>query len=197
MPQNASAIPAPELSFVRSMADTEGKWVLHGEYSIWSGAQKPGEAPYLLHEWRENGVLPILRAETHPIMHRIPAGTPFEVAHLFGFWIVIDVDTVWIDAAGEAGHNYALLVGGAQGKPGDAACLWVCPKCAAQFARGAFAVPRQRFERFLEFAQERVRAFNADLQLRTCPRCGAVHPPSYGFDAKLDSDDERQARHAS
>ena len=59
------------------------------------------------------------------------------------------------------------------------------------FARESFAVPRQRLERFLDFAQGRVRAFNADRQRRTCPRCGAVHPPSYGFDAKLDSDDER------
>jgi rubredoxin len=196
MASNNSAIPAPELSFVRSMADTEGKWVLHGDYSIWSGAQKPGEPPYLLNEWRDNGVLPIPPATSHPIMHRIPAGTPFEVARLFGFWLVVDVDTVWIDAAGVGGQHYALIVGGTQGKPGEAACLWVCPKCAALFARETFAVPRQRFERFLDFAEARVRAFNADPQRRACPSCGAVHPPSYGFNAKLDSDEERQARQA-
>ena len=196
MPQSASPIPAPELSFVRSMTDTDGKWILHGEYSIWSGARKPGEAPYLIHEWRDNGVLPIPPAATHAVMHRIPAGTPFEVTHLFGFWIEVDVDTVWIDAPGAGGQHYALIVGGAQGKPGEAACLWVCPKCAVRFASAEFAVPHQRFERFLEFAQDRMRAFNAQPQLRTCPGCGTVHPPSYGFDRNLDSDEERQARQA-
>jgi len=192
-----TAVPPVELSFIRSMRDTDGKWVLHGEYSIWSGGQRPDGPPYLLHEWREDGVLPIPRAETHPVMHRIAAGTPFEVAHLFGFWIAVDVDTVWIDALSDGGHHYALIVGGTLGKPGQAACLWVCPKCAAPIARAEFAVPRQRFERFLDFAQERVRAFNADPRLRTCERCGTVHPPSYGFDPALDTDNESKARHAS
>ncbi|HXQ49943.1 MAG TPA: hypothetical protein VN802_02515 [Stellaceae bacterium] len=193
---DASDIPAPELSFVRSMADTGGKWVLHGEYSIWSGPQKPGKAAYFLHHWQDDGVLPIPRAASRPVMHRIPAGTPFEVAHLFGFWIVVDVDTVWIDAPGADGHNYALIVGGAQGKPGEATCLWICPKCAGRMAGASFAVPRQHFERFLEFAEGRVRLFNAQTLMRTCPRCGAVHPPSYGFDASLDGDQEREARQA-
>jgi hypothetical protein len=96
MPENASTIPAPELSFVRAMTDTDGKWVLRGDYSIWSGAPTPGLPAFRLHEWREDGVLPIPVAETHPVMHRVSAGTPFEVAHLFGFWIAVDVDTVWM-----------------------------------------------------------------------------------------------------
>jgi hypothetical protein len=190
------AVPAPELSFVRSMADTGGQWLLHGEYSIWSGTQEPGAAPYRLHQWHEGGVLPIPPAASRPIMHRIPAGTPFQVAHLFGFWIVVDVDTVWIDAPGADGHHHALIVGGTLGKPGEALCLWVCPKCAAQFSSTPFSVPRQRFERYLEFADGRVRAFNADARLRTCPQCGAVHPPSYGFDAALDGAEEKRARQA-
>jgi hypothetical protein len=196
MPPDQSAVPPVELSFVRSMLDTDGKWVLHGEYSIWSGGPRPGEPAYLLHELHENGVLAIPRAQTHPIMHRIAAGTPFEVAHLFGFWISVDVDTVWLDALDEGGHQYALIVGGTQGKPGRAACLWVCPKCAVAFARAEFALPSQRFERFLEFAQGRVRAFNADVKLRTCPRCGNVHPSSYGFDPTLDTEDDKKARQA-
>jgi hypothetical protein len=191
-----SEIPAPELSFVRSMADTEGKWELHGEYSIWSGAPKPGERPYLLHEWHDHGVLRIPRAAARPVLHRIAAGTPFEVAHLFGFWMTVDVDTAWVDHSGPDGQRCALMVGGAKGKPGEAACLWVCPKCAAFLARADFVVPHQRLERFLAFAQDRVRAFNADAALRACPSCGAAHPRSYGFHAEHDTDDERAARQA-
>jgi hypothetical protein len=186
-------IPAPELSFVRSMAETGGQWVLRGDYSIWTGGQK-GDAPYRLHQWQEGGVLPIPAAAERPVMHRIDAGTPFEVAHLFGFWIAVDVDTVWIDAPANDGHHYSLIVGGTVGKPGAASCLWVCPRCAAQLARAEFAVPRQHFERFLEFAETRVAAFNAGAALRTCKACGTVHPPSYGFDESRDGDAERRAR---
>ena len=41
---------------------------------------------------------------------------------------------------------------------------------------------------------DRVRAFNADAALRTCPACGAVHPLAYGFEAGDDTDEERGAR---
>jgi hypothetical protein len=196
MPENAAAIPAPELSFVLKMAETGAKWVLHGEYAIWSGSRKRDEAPLLLHQAQENGVLPVPVAAARPILHRIEAGMPFEVAHLFGFWIAVDVDTVWLDTPDRDGHHYALMVGGAVGKPGEASCLWICPKCAAPLARASFAVPHQHFERFLDFADERVRQFNADETLRTCPRCGVVHPPSYGLDAARDGEPERRARQA-
>ena len=43
---------------------------------------------------------------------------------------------------------------------------------------------------------KRVRAFNADAQLRICPNCGAVHPPIYGFHAEADTPEERAAREA-
>ena len=40
----------------------------------------------------------------------------------------------------------------------------------------------------------RVRDFNADAKLRTCPKCSAVHPPSYGFFAAQDTVEEHAAR---
>lgn len=194
-PESASGIPAPFMSFVRPMAATDGRWELRGEYSIWSGARKADEPFYLLHEWRAPGVLPLRRQSARPLMHRIVAGTPFEVAHLFGFWIAVDVDTVWIDAASPGGGQIcSLIVGGTVGKPGEASCAWVCPKCATLFGRESFAVPHQRFERFLDFAQDRVRVFNGDPQRRTCPQCGVIHPVSYGFHTALDTDPERKAR---
>jgi hypothetical protein len=196
MAVNASDIPATELSFTRFMTDTEGRWEQHGEYAIWSGAPTPGDPPFVLHEWHDNRVLRIPRAAAHPVLHRIAGGVPFEVAHLFGFWMSVDVDTAWVDHDGPDGQRCALMVGGAKGKPGEAQCLWICPKCGAPFERASFTIPHQRLERFLDFAQERVRAFNADAGLRTCPGCGAVHPPSYGFYAERDGDDERAARRA-
>jgi rubredoxin len=189
-----SMIPAPELSFFLSMSETSSRWERHGDYSIWCGGSAPGSAVYVLNEWRDDRFLAVPRRGAHPVMHRIAAGTPFEVERLFGFWMSLDVDSVWIDTSVSGGQRCALVVGGSKGKPSDAACLWVCPKCGAPFARDSFAIARQRLERFLEFAQERVRAFNADAQVRTCPSCAAVHPPSYGFYMDADGEAERAAR---
>jgi len=193
MAESATEIPSPLLSFARAMGDTDGKWQLRGEYAIWAGSRKEDE-PYLLHEWRDKRVVPIRRSSARPVMHRILGGVPFEVAHLFGFWITVDVDTVWIDAGEDAKRCAALIVGGTKGKPAKAECGWVCPKCGEIFNRAVFAIPHQHFERFLDFADERVRAFNADAALRKCPQCNAIHPPSYGFDAHRDGDIERTAR---
>jgi hypothetical protein len=190
----AETLDAPVLSFVRSMTETGGRWELRGEYAIWCGRRDSGTGPWLLHEKRDNGVLALPRDSPRPLLHRIAAGTAFEVAHLFGFWIITDVDTVWVDAVGGDGQCSALIVGGSKDKPGEASCAWVCPKCGALFAVSSFAIPRQRFERFIDYAQDRVRAFNADAARRTCPQCGNVHPISYGFDERLDTADERLAR---
>jgi hypothetical protein len=47
---------------------------------------------------------------------------------------------------------------------------------------------------FWPFMLDAVRAFNAAPAQRKCGACGAVHPPGYGFDAKLDRPDEAEAR---
>jgi hypothetical protein len=188
------AIPAPELSFFQSMSETATRWERHGDYSIWCGGSAPGSAVYVLNEWRGNRVLAVPRRDSHPVMHRIPAGTPFEVEHLFGFWMSLDVDSVWIDTSVSGGQRCALVVGGMKGKPAEVACLWICPKCGEPFAQESFAIPRQRFERFLQFAQERVGIFNADERVRTCPSCAAIHPPSYGFYREEDGEAEQAAR---
>jgi hypothetical protein len=52
----------------------------------------------------------------------------------------------------------------------------------------------QGYSTFLDNALRRVRTFNADTVVRTCPKCGGVHPPIYGFYADVDDAAERAAR---
>jgi predicted RNA-binding Zn-ribbon protein involved in translation (DUF1610 family) len=193
--QAASA--APELSFTVRMSDADVRWQRHGDYAIWCGNRKADQAGYVLHEWCDKGVIPIPGRTGRPIVHRIAQGTPYHVAHLFGFWIEHDVDAVWLESpGGDGASNYTLMVGGAAGKPAETASLFVCPKCAAPFGRETVNTARQGYGRFIEIALERVRAFNADAKSRACPKCGAVHPPIYGFYADADTPAERAARQA-
>ena len=184
----------PTLSFDVDVTAGDGRWVRNGNHAIWSGQREANQLPYVLHEWTERGVLPFPRRDENAHMRRVPAGTPYHIAHLFGFWIVNDVDTMLLNAKRGETDYYMLVVGGLTDGLREAACLFVCPKCASRFGEARFAELPRGYERFLDFALQRVREFNADSQQRTCPNCGAIHPPIYGFRAEADTPEERAAR---
>ncbi len=193
----AAATRGPELSYTRRMAEASTGWQHRGDYAIWGGNRGVEEMPYMLHEWMDSGVLPIPCRTARPIVHRIAKGTPYHVSHLFGFWIEQDVDVMWLEAPVPGGGlAYTLAAGGTVGLPAHTTSLFVCPKCAGQFGRETVPTGRQSFSSFLDATLKRVRAFNASEKLRTCPKCGGVHPPTYGFYAEADTDAERAARTA-
>lgn len=106
-----------------------------------------------------------------------------------------DTDALLLCAKRDETDYYMLVVGGPSDGLRQASCLFVCPKCAARFGEANFEL-RGNYEEFIAFASRRVRAFNAEVALRTCPECGHVHPPTYGFHAEADTAEERGARNA-
>lgn len=189
-----AASGGPELSFVRMMTEPFGRWERKGDYAIWTGSRRSDEAKYTLLELHDGGVVPIVKPGASPLLHRIPAGVPHHVAHLYGFWHAADVDAVWLRAKQGEVEYYSLMLGGAAGRPATDSCLWICPKCAALLVRHEFDTARNGFDAFLGFALEKVRAFNRDAAQRTCRNCGAVHPPAHGFYPDEDTGEERAAR---
>ncbi len=187
---------APTLSFDVDVTAGDGRWVRQGNHAIWSGRREPNEPPYVLHEWTERGVLPFPRRDDNAHMRRVPAGTPYHISSLFGFWIVNDVDALLLSAKRGETDYYMLVVGGRTDGLREATSLLVCPKCAARFGEARFGELQSGYERFIDSALKRVRAFNADATLRACPNCGAVHPPIYGFHEEADTQEERAARAA-
>ena len=184
------------LSYTRSMVDGTDGWRMVGDYAIWSG-NRPNEAsPHLLLELIGARVLPVPVASARAILHPVKAGTWFEIRHLFGFWMMSDVDTVWLDAPGASARYYALCIGGAGGRPGKLSFGWVCPSCGVLFNTRAFVVAQTRFEACLDEAQAGVERFNSDDELRKCPECKKMHPLTYGLFAAMDSPPSRAAREA-
>jgi hypothetical protein len=186
----------PELAFDFDVTEPSGPWIRRGNHALWRATRRTGEPPYLLHEWCAQGVRPFPSSGAKPVFHRIQEGTPYHITHLFGFWVVNDVDAMLLTVPRGPLTHLMLVVGGRTGKPAEASCLSVCPKCAARFGEAKFTEVQSGYERFLDFALSRVRAFNADERLRACPRCGAVHPPIYGFHEAADTPEERAAREA-
>jgi hypothetical protein len=186
----------PVLSFDIDVTASDDSWVQRGNHAVWRGKRDTGETPYVLHEWSAEGVRVFRVRDDKPVFHRVPGGTPYHVSHLFGFWTVNDVDAMWLTAPRGGTTYYMLTVGGLTEGPLEATCLFVCPSCAARFGETRCDGLRGRYTTFIAFALARVRKFNADAAMRTCPRCGAVHPPIYGFHAASDTPDERAARAA-
>jgi hypothetical protein len=186
----------PDLSFDIDVRAGEGAWFRRGNHAIWCGNRPADAPPYVLHEWSEKGVHPFPVEGNKPVFHRVPEGTPYHIARLFGFWVVNDVDATLLTVKrGEVIHHM-LTVGGRTDKPAEASVLFVCPKCATRFGEAKFAEVQSGYERFIDFALAKTRAFNADAKARTCPKCGAVHPPIYGFHEHDDTPAERAARDA-
>lgn len=183
----------PLLSYTRSMLDHANEWRMLGDYAIWSGSS-PNNRPLRLHQLIGNRVLPVPISSARAILHPITRNSWFEVQGLFGFWMMADVDTVWLDAPGPGARYYSLYIGGAEGRPGEVAYGWVCPACGHLYGKRAVSTRETPFERLLDLAQEGVENFNAQAALRRCPECGHEHPPTYGFYADRDSEVSRTAR---
>ena len=185
----------PVLSFDIDVTAAEGIWTRRGNHAIWCGSRESVDPPYVLHEWTERGVRPFALRDDNPVLHRVPAGTPYHISGLFGFWVVNDVDAMLLTAKRGEIRYHMLVVGGRTDGLREASCLFVCPKCATRFGEEKFPM-RADYDAFIAFALKRVRNFNADAAQRVCPKCRHTHPPIYGFHAETDTPDERDARNA-
>ncbi|MFF9808212.1 hypothetical protein ACF1G5_24365 [Streptomyces coeruleorubidus] len=186
--------PALLMHYTRSMAADDSRWSHIGDYAIWTGNQQAEESPFVLMELRQEKVLTIPQATSRPVMHRIPAGTPYRVSGLFGFWHASDADTVWVQAEYEGKRFYSMMLGGSQERPSFSRCEWYCPRCARPLRQRTFDTASASFKAFLSTALEWVREFNADATARTCSNCGFSHPLGYGFDPQDDTEAEAGER---
>jgi hypothetical protein len=182
-----AASPAPLMHYTRSMAAADNRWESIGDYAIWTGNRRVDEPPYVQMELRDGKVVAIPAEARGPILHRIPAGTPYRASGLFGFWHACDADTMWVQVAYEGKRFYSMMMGGARGRPHVNRCEWYCPHCARPLQSRTFDTKTGGFPAFLRTVLEWVREFNADETARKCAECGYCHPLGYGFDPQEDT----------
>jgi hypothetical protein len=186
--------PVPLMHYTRSMSDASRKWEIIGDYAIWTGNRALEESPHVLMEFRDGRVLTVPSEQVDPVLHRIPADTPYRASGVFGFWHASDADTVWVQATHEGRRYYSLMLGGSRGRPGRNRCEWYCPHCGRLLQQQVFHTSSAGFTAFPRTALEWVRQFNADAGVRSCAECGHVHPVGYGLDPSDDTPDEALAR---
>lgn len=174
-------IPGPDMSFARLLSENRSKWEVRGQYAIWTGSRSLDERPYRLLERAGRKVICVERGDRRSIMHRVAADAEFTIENVMGYWLNLDVDSIWIDARTSAAQYCLLIVGGSTGKPDVVNVGWVCPKCGSSIASAPFKNPLRDFTAFLSAADNLVGKFNAEPGLRACHDCGSAHPLSYGL----------------
>ncbi len=182
----AQGIPEPILSWTVQLADETGRaepgaepWRAVGQHEVWVGRYPVALPTLRVQEMHSNRCAEFGKPGYY--MHRVPAGTPYRISHLFGFWHIADADLTWLQFERSGLTLYVALAGGSTGLAGDHAVAWYCAQCGAEISRQAF--PRAgRSGRFLTHgSQPALDAFNASADQRRCPACGWEHPPAYPF----------------
>jgi hypothetical protein len=103
----------PDLSFDFDITAPSGTWIRRGNHALWRTSRTGDKPPYILHEWSDKGVRPFPSSGAKPIFHRVPEGTPYHISHLFGFWVVNDVDAMLLTVPHGSVTHFMLVVGGA------------------------------------------------------------------------------------
>jgi hypothetical protein len=184
--------PVLNYDFAIEDAAAAGGWHDANRYTVWVGRQAPDAQQYEVLERREQGILRLpLRSR---LMHLIPAGTPYRVAHLFGAWRESDADTIYLRFVQDDSVYHTLLTAMSRLVKTDR-LLFLCPACGAEMESRDFDTAQHGLNAFWPFLLEEARRFNGNDARRTCA-CGHVHEICYGFDAAADTAAEAVARTA-
>jgi len=174
------------------LGEGDGSWQEVSRYQVWNNRYPLSEPPLSVVERRDGNVLRV--PDNVRLMHRIPAGTPYHVEHLFGFWRTTGSDTIFIRAEVEDNVYYTIFVGTHATGFGIETLAWYCPRCAAEVRALTFDLKRFGLQQFWTFALAQAREFNASPAARTCGGCGHIHPYAYGWEPQADQPTEREGR---
>jgi predicted RNA-binding Zn-ribbon protein involved in translation (DUF1610 family) len=182
----ARGIPEPILSWTFQLADESGHaepgcepWRAVGQHDVWLGRYPAGQPALRVQEMHGNRCAEFGKPGAY--MHRVPAGTPYRISHLFGFWHVSDADLTWLQFERGPITLYVALAGGATGLRGDHAIAWYCAQCGQEITRQTLPGAGGTGELLTEGSRMAITAFNASAAARRCPACGWEHPPAYPF----------------
>ena len=191
MNKSSEPITSYRIPLVGPEAPTRA-WQEASRNQIWSARQTADAALMSVVEVLPEGGVRIPDRER--VFHIVPAGRPFRVEHAFGFWRTCGADVMYVKSVYEAGTAYMMVISTAAEAYVSDTLAWACLTCGKELRSLDVPTRRLRLRGLLERSLTAVREFNADLQARTCPACGAIHPLAYGFEPAEDNDEERAAR---
>jgi hypothetical protein len=187
--------PVLNYDFSLDEAAAKGGWQDAGRYGVWVEFQPRSRSSagfaYEVQEIREGA---FYRLPMKPrVLHMIPAGVMYRVAHLFAPWRISDADMIYLRAEMDDGI-YHIMMSAQNRTVREDYLVWLCPACGNEMARKGFDTAREGLLKFWVFLQDQVRAFNSAPDAQLCSFCGHHHPLCYGFDQHTDTVAEAAAR---
>jgi hypothetical protein len=132
------------------------------------------------------------------VLHVITSGTPHHSPHNFGFWHINDKDELYLQMRGNSEDElgYSLTIMGTPKDSDTDRVAWYCQTCETMIFERMLRTGQVGFHHFWKWEEASVREFNSNVQNRTCPECGDIHPLGYMWNPAKDTPEEREARMA-
>ncbi len=125
--------------------------------------------------------------ETRPMpkpgesMSLLKAGWPHHSPGVFGYWHINDEDEIYLPLTlADGAFLLVLLEGVPRGARWDRFVLY-CRRCNTKLYEKAVKTGDVGIAGFWKAEEDGVNEFNGDLSLRTCRKCGDLHPLAYQY----------------
>ena len=119
---------------------------------------------------------------------------PHHSEHGYGFWHVNDEQEMTLNLRLSETLAVTVLVEGFPKTGRHDRFAWFCLECLEPLFMREVETGRVGMPGFYAVEDEAFQTFNADEKLRTCKRCGTVHPLAYSIFQWNDTPEERAAR---
>jgi hypothetical protein len=185
------ALPVLDDEVPLAEADPRGQWTRAGQNYVWSRFVPAGGVAIELFE--RVGATTMRVPVVERAVHVIPAGRPYRLAHVYGFWRATQADTVYLRTPAPGGDAYMLITGTSYVTYREDRIFWTCGKCERELR--SVTIPKSSgLGGLLDKSLAAVRAFNGEPAARACPACNTAHPDAYGMDVPADDASEAAAR---
>jgi hypothetical protein len=126
-----------------------------------------------------------------------PPQVPHRSEHIYGFWHINDEQELAMNLKLGDQRRVTVLVEGFPKRGRRDRFAWFCTHCVNPLYMREVETGRVGLPGFYAVEEDAFKVFNEDLRLRTCQRCGTVHPVAYSIFAWNDTPEQKAARAAA
>lgn len=135
-------------------------------------------------------------SETPGDVHFVEPLIPHHAQHVYGFWHINEQQEMSIRLKLEGGGRLTMLVEGFPEAGRKDRFAWFCLECLEPLYMAEVDMGRVGLGGYYAVQEDAFEVFNNEVSVRTCKRCGAVHPVAYSIFPWKDSREERASREA-
>jgi hypothetical protein len=123
-----------------------------------------------------------------------PPLVPHHAEHVYGFWHINDQQEMVMNLKLADNRGLTVLIEGFPERGRIDRFAWFCLECLNPLYMVQAETARVGLAGYYAIQEDGFVVFNGDEKVRTCSKCGTVHPPAYSIFPWNDNEEERAAR---